>query len=196
MEQLFQTQGHIGWNHIIYGRFANEWTNPLFGSTKKWLQYTIRILFQQIYEVWKARCDVNHGNSERDTRKRDLLRLTPKITKMYNLQDQIDQTDRNIFSKTSDQLLELPTNCIENWLFKAKLRIQNSIKLRKLKERNITQQIHPFFQQNNIVPKPTTTNQHVVPQKRFQATFLTQFFLAKQNENRNAKIPKNDLKPP
>jgi hypothetical protein len=70
--QLFQAQQKIGWNQIIKGRFANEWQLTLAitqeGDTKNWVTYCIRIILQGVFEVWKLRCDQEHGNTTEDTR--------------------------------------------------------------------------------------------------------------------------------
>jgi hypothetical protein len=168
------------------------WVTDNKEITPQWLAYTVRVIFQQIYKVWKCRCEVNHGNTERDKRKRDLLRLAPQVAKLYHLQEQIEQTDSQIFAKSEAETLELPSSSIEHWIFKAKLRIQASIKRRKQREKGLTQSIHPFFStgtQTNTKHKVACphTNKH----KRLTPTFVTQYFSLTKNSLRSISEPKS-----
>jgi hypothetical protein len=135
--QLFYEQSLIGWDQIIQGRFAAQWTllqhyiNPKVPKT--WICYTIRTIWYYVYDVWKFRCNVNHGTNPQDKRQRALLRLTPKLASAYNKINEIDPADNNIFEKKQDERLLLPTHIIEKWIYKAHIRITDSIKRQKQK---------------------------------------------------------------
>jgi hypothetical protein len=55
---LFQAQTIIGLDQLLKGRFATEWslviscTNPFIAHC--WVSYTIRIIWQAFYDVWKS----------------------------------------------------------------------------------------------------------------------------------------------
>jgi hypothetical protein len=141
--QLFQAQSNIGWNQIITGRFAIEWQLTLDTQgtpSSTWVTYCIRIVLQEMYEVWKLRCDQEHGKSQEDTRQRALNRLTPQVERLFEKQHDIDQTDAHIFNKSKEDVLCAPTAIIENWIFKTSLRVRDSIKRRRKKEKthNVT----------------------------------------------------------
>jgi hypothetical protein len=195
--QLFLAQSTIGWNHIIYGRFANEWQLTLDsrqdGSPSNWVPYCIRIVLQEIFEVWKLRCDHEHGKNQEDTRKRALDRLTPQVERLFDYQNAIDQTDTHLFSKPKEDILLAPTPVIENWIFKTSLRIRDSIRRRRQKEKNTILPIHPFFT-NHTSQKPNTKiKRYVNKATPLIPTMITKIFKA------IPVIPKqtdNDLRPP
>jgi hypothetical protein len=72
-----------------------------------------------------------------------LLRLTPQVEDLYQQIPTIPETERHIFQKPKEETLGLPLFTLENWIFKAKIRIKASRarEARKL----IKQKVHPFF---------------------------------------------------
>jgi hypothetical protein len=130
--QLFQQQCEIGWNQILHGRFSKHGTSLQQQINNKvptkWVSYTIKIIWQHFHQIWKHRCSVNHGITQDDKRTRALLQLTPKITSLYNKIPQIDPSDCDIFEKSQDELLALPTHAIEQWLHKAQILTAKSVK--------------------------------------------------------------------
>jgi hypothetical protein len=102
--QLFYKQSLIGWDQIIQGRLAAQWTllkhNIDPKVPKTWNSYTIQTIWYYVYNVvWKFRCNVNHGTNPQDKRQRALPRLTPKLASLYNKINEIDPADNNIFKK-------------------------------------------------------------------------------------------------
>jgi hypothetical protein len=77
-------------------------------------------MWQQLYILWKSRCDYHHGTDQQTKREQALLRLQPQVEQLYEAIPQLELQDRRIFSKSSDDLLLLPISNIENWIFKAK----------------------------------------------------------------------------
>jgi hypothetical protein len=148
--ELFHQQSIIGWNHIMAGHLTTLWSTiqeqiyPTIPPT--WTCYFIRTLWQLIYDNWKLRCDKNHGTTSHERQRRALLKLTPKIQSLYDKQHLIDPSDQYLFATPIRDLLELPTHTIENWLYKAEIRVKDSIK----RQKNLTQQnmqpIRNFFQ--------------------------------------------------
>jgi hypothetical protein len=144
--QLFHAQSLIGWDQIIQGRFSTQWQrlqqqiNPKIPVT--WISFTIRTIWYYVYDIWKFRCNTNHGSTPQNRRQRALLRLTPKLITLYNHQNDIDPIDKNIFEKTQEEMLQLPTHILEKWIYKAHIRITDSIKRQKQKTR---QNHHPIL---------------------------------------------------
>jgi hypothetical protein len=123
--ELFHNQSTIGWNHILAGHFSSSWSTlqeQIYPATQPtWVCYCIRTIWHLTYESWKQKCDKNHGTTLDDKRQRALLRLSPKVTSLYDKQNIIDPSDQHIFETPLNELLELPTHTIENWLYKAEI---------------------------------------------------------------------------
>jgi hypothetical protein len=114
---LFQAQSQIGWDHILKGRFAKDWI-PAISTTKqmtprRWVSYTIRILWHALYNVWKSRCDVNHGTTTCTQQESFLQEITPSIALFYSDRDKIDPTDQYIFKHLQDKSLRQPSHAIK-----------------------------------------------------------------------------------
>jgi hypothetical protein len=86
---LFKSQAKIGWNQIINGRFSSKWIEAIASECShptNWLAYTISQIWHQTFEVWKIRCDKNHGTDHKTQHSRAILRLTPQIEAIYEQQ--------------------------------------------------------------------------------------------------------------
>jgi hypothetical protein len=131
-----------------------------------WLSHTIRTIWHLVSKLWKHQCDINNGTTPDDKRQRALQRLTSKIHSIFEKQDQIDPSDKHIFDKSCDQILQMPTNRIERWIFKAEIRIKESIEQNKQNTQRTTYAIQHFFQRiipahiPNIQPHPRPKHQH------------------------------------
>jgi hypothetical protein len=143
--------------------------------------------------VWKLRCDQEHGKTMEDTRQRALHRLTPQVTHLFNQQNQIDQPDAHLFSKPLDEILRAPTAIIENWVFKTSIRVKDSIKRRRQKEKNTNLPIHPFFNRHSPITHKVRTKSHRSKERQLRPTIITQFF---HSNSHSSAAHKNDLRPP
>jgi hypothetical protein len=160
------------------------------------------------YDIWKFRCNINHGTTQQDKRSRALLRLKPKVEALYNKQQDIDPIDLNIFEKTQEEMLLLSINIIDKWVHKAHIRIYDSIKRQKQKPRQTNHPIRNFVyrvilaaqqplpqcQQQNIAPNPLV----VTRRRTLIATTLGNFFQLRRPPERDHQIviPHNDDRPP
>jgi hypothetical protein len=195
----------------MQGHFAAQWTllqhniNPKF--PKAWISYTIQTIWYYVYNVWKFRCNVNHGTNSQDKRQRAILRLTPKLTPFYNKINEIDPADNNIFEKTQNEMLLLPTYIIENWIYKAPIRITDSIKRQKQKTRQTNPPIRNFLyrvihHQHQIqqmpIPPQVPPQRPIIPQRNLVATTLGNFFQLRPPPapDPHLHIPHNDDRPP
>jgi hypothetical protein len=151
---LFEQQASIGWNHIITGHLSCSWqqaTNKSDIHFCQWATYVITTIWLEVYNIWKHRCATNHGLTTEEERRRALLRLTPKVTAMYNEKTHIEFSDQYIFQEDLSVMLSKPTATIKQWLHKATLRVKiGKERLRqkmKIMKNQPSPKIHPFFQQ-------------------------------------------------
>jgi hypothetical protein len=198
---LFDKQAQVGWDQILMGRFSKSWTTvPTTSLDCRWLSYTIRTIWNQLYEVWTARCKTAHGEDTHSKRKRALLRLTPQVEQLYKEKEHISSDYKYIFKNKIEDTLNLPTPAIENWLFKARLRIQ-SCKKRTAKHKKSNGPLHPFFTSNlskkgqsQLRNRKTQLKKKEYHQKGKITTSITKYFAVLRQ--RKTSSPKNDLLPP
>jgi hypothetical protein len=178
--QLFQAQQKIGWNHLIKGGFANKWQLTLDttreGDTKNWVTYCVRIIRQGVFEVWKLRCEKEHGTTKEDIRQRALNRLTPQVSQLFDQKENIDQSDAHLFNKSKEEILLAPTAIIENWVFKTSIRVKDSIKRRRQKEKTQSYQSTHF--PHSGIYKTQLNNQTKTDQGMPVETHLTNTLLS------------------
>jgi hypothetical protein len=130
-----------------------------------------------------------------------LLRLTPQVEQIYQEKSTIPSTEQHIFQKSKEELLELPTFALENWIFKAKIRIKAS-KKRESQKRRVTKP-HPFFLRHQTKHKINhdcrkTTHKTKTSRKEIKriATTITKFFTYKNKTQIHTLQTNNDLFPP
>jgi hypothetical protein len=208
---LFHLQSIIGWDQILQGQFACAWSTTQTALSQKvpttWISYVIRTIWHHSYEIWKHRCDINIGTTPLDKQQREMLRLTPKIQTLYNNINQIEPSDKNtIFNHTIKELILLPTPAIENWIYKAEIRIKASIKRRQHQTKNSNHPIQKFFQR--VIPmtipqrRPINTPHNAINPtagglRQLISQNITTFFPVQfQDPDPDIPIPKNDLRPP
>jgi hypothetical protein len=161
--QLFESQSRIGWNHVLYGRLTTHWSSSQYAidsTTPTWISYAIRQIWSQFHVIWKYGCDTNHGINKEDKRRRALLHITPKIQHLYSQQDQISPNDSQIFDTPISELILLPTQTLERWIFTASRRIKESIKRQQIYTKQHLQPIRNFFQR--VIPHIPVNPRHRV----------------------------------
>jgi hypothetical protein len=167
-QALFRNQSLIGWNHILYGRFTKTWHNHLYDNQSDnvlWITYTIKAIWHSVYQIWKTRCQTNHGSSTDDQHKRKLLILEPKVKYLYDQQEELPSEEQYIFNINIEELLTKPITTIKTWVQKATLRIKCVKSRLKAKRRKVNLKsvhIHPFFTTRRFITphpkKPKKTN--------------------------------------
>jgi hypothetical protein len=199
--QLFHRQSSIGWDQIIKGRFSVAWIDVLDEDTigPQWISYTIRLIWNQVYDVWVSRCSRNHGTEVHTKRKRALMRLQPQIEDLYSKKLTAPTSALYLFKDTIEATLQLPVNALENWAFKTKLRLQAHRKQNKsLKQR--TQSIHPFFTNSpsKRIFKKVKQATALKSKTTINSTSLYKFFntIPKSTTPYTQSKPKDDLYPP
>jgi hypothetical protein len=119
-----------------------------------------------VYQIWKTRCQVQHGLTKDEQHKRALLQLTPQVKSLYTTKQDLAGSELHIFQTPEDELLSKPIATIKAWIHTASLRIKclkAARKARKRQEKTKHLRIHPFFisprrqQQHLEKPRPTRT---------------------------------------
>jgi hypothetical protein len=197
---LFFKQSMIGWDQILYGRFAKEWISHSNNNTQ-WLEYTIRTIWLAYFEVWKTRCDKIHGGTEHSKRNLAILALQPQLESLYQEQSSLPTTESYLFKTTLEAMLQQPVATIMRWIFRTKLRIRQ-YKINQKQKANLNK-IHPFF---TTCPKPdakqnTSKRKEIrktkIKNNQFMIHPITTFFIQiAKHPTRKSKTPKDDLKPP
>jgi hypothetical protein len=211
---MFESQSTIGWNQILKGRFCKEWSLAISQThevSSRWISYAIRIIWQEVYNIWKIRCHSNHGDNPCEKQARFIQQITHQVTQLYAEIGNIDSQDHYIYKHTQEELLSLPTHSIKNWVHTAKIRIKDSIYRMKQKAKTKLKQVHTFFTRQNAgqvaKPKQRKAQQRILSNKHKQASpqSILTFFkpipplivtsFVSQHSNLNIKI-NIDLYPP
>jgi hypothetical protein len=199
---LFDCQAHIGWDQVLLGRFSSRWVHgsSLPNLTTRGLTYIIKTIWNQIYDVWIQRCNRAHGDNNNSKRKMALLPLTPQVHKLYQERQTVPISEQYIFKKTVEDTLELPTAALENWIFKANIRIKQA-KCRLKTQHRLNRPVHLFFTKQVTSPhskkiRKTKINPKLVKKNNIQkiATTITKYF--QKAPFRKINSPKDDLFPP
>jgi hypothetical protein len=119
--QVYNKQKLIGWEHFLRGRISQDWIdlqNKLSNrqdGEHEWRKAIIHI-FHSLHEMWLDRNQELHGTeqSSLDRRKENIIK--PTLTRIYNLQHLVPIQDRQLFDKTIEEMLELPTRYLETWI--------------------------------------------------------------------------------
>jgi hypothetical protein len=206
---LFTNQSTIGWDQIIQGRFACDWTTIQASLSTKvpttWLTYIIRNIWHHTFDIWRHRCNTNVGTTPQDKRHRALIRIFPKIRSLYDKSNQIDPSDTDtIYNYTYKELILLPISTIEKWIHKADIQINESTKRYKKHTKMNNHPIKKFFQRlipTTIFqhPRHTTTTNTILrnPVRQFISHNISQFFPPKTKyHDPLIHIPKDDFRPP
>jgi hypothetical protein len=155
---LFFKQSMIGWDQILYGRFAKEWISHSNNNTQ-WLEFTSRTIWLADFEVWKTRCDKIHEGTEHSKRNLAILALQPQLESLFQEQSSLPTTESYLFKTTLEAMLQQPVATIMQWIFCTKLRIRQC-KINQKQKTNLTK-IHPFV---TSCPKPDAKQIH--PRKK------------------------------
>lgn len=216
---LFCNQSLIGWNHIIMGRFSNTWIKvlePYCINPIHWIAYVTQVLWHHVYDVWKIRCNRNHGENEQLVRQQAITRMAPQVEQLCSNISSVNLKPFFPQQPSSQTILQLPTQAIEQWLCKTRHRVKLSKQYIKQQVRNRKKNLpqHPFFRakgtipsgsrlkQRNVktnprshTPKPKTTfmDQYYKIKKKYKSIELECFII---NENRHSSPNKDDLRPP
>jgi hypothetical protein len=159
---LFHHQAAIGWDQLLKGRMSTLWAslhNELSNETKGCSKLTnlLTTIMHQVYNVWKIRCDIQHGTTDKCIRDKLLYQLGPRVQAIYSARPRLNYIDRNQLSAPIEQTLALPIKQLEHWVHRNTKNIKEGIKRAIAQDRLHMHPIQRFF---SAQPK---TNQHQRP---------------------------------
>lgn len=162
---LFCAQNQIGWNHLLQGRFAIEWTvaydktnhSSLDGRT--WVRRIIHILWTELHKLWKIRCNVQHGTDSESYKIQALVKLQPRIEQLFALKQQLDSTDQKIFTKTIEEVLALKITQMEQWVIIVAPFVKKGLHRAKKRSQIATKSITKYFPQKSVEKIPIKRKQ-------------------------------------
>jgi hypothetical protein len=137
--KLFRKQSKIGWHHISKGRLTISWQqqqqqwNPK--TPERWIAYAITSIFTTIRKIWDARNGQLYNTDAEIQRTTIMMQLEPRITHLYNESNKLGAFDRKAFERPIDEILQLPTPAIQQWIHKMSNKIKHGVK-RELKRLN------------------------------------------------------------
>ena len=197
-------QSSIGWESFFYGYIAAEWGHEqqrYLHKNKKsdkdsaytWAMKLIQFLWQQSHIIWLQRNNDVHGDSE-DSKQSTLKSCEARLRAVYSLQDEVSYYDKQIFSKSIDEMLRLPIRQIHKWLktYEPYMIERHRIFIHQLHTRN--KAITEYFQIKNTRP-PSNRPKHTsrTKQKTHTQTSLTPNEnpeIIQKRKQRKTRIPK------
>jgi hypothetical protein len=170
LKQLFYHQRKIGWKQLMYGRFSTKWAaafETLYTknhhqpspSGKTWVTQVIRTTWRHLLEMWKARCEDEHGKTteEKYSAKRTILLI--KVRSIYESANQIpNRTRHQIMQQQEQDICQKKNQQIEQWVALVLPIVQMELRARKTQANQNTQDIRTFF--NPKPPKPPKLRRH------------------------------------
>jgi hypothetical protein len=157
MKTLLSWQFKIGWSQIFLGRFSTEWIKLhdsylQFHSLKSlpgviWFSQVIIILWLQLHNNWKLRCDHRHG-SDSDSKEFALIkRLQQAIRLLYDVKHQVLPADMDKFYNSVDDHFshQKTSRELQQWLLTWKPVILSSVTKAKQMGINSLMGIRRFF---------------------------------------------------
>ena len=158
---LLQHQEDIGWDQLLSGRFAHEWTDVAHDyisnipksqkrknlSGASWVNSVIKIIFNFALDVWKERNIDRHG---RDVTKSEILlieRALLQTNELYRQRAQVLPRHKYLFYDTFEQHKEIEktSRSLNQWITTWSPLLKHSIL--KAKQFGITgmDTLHSFF---------------------------------------------------
>jgi hypothetical protein len=129
LNRCIRAQSKIGWQHFFLGRIAKAiprfidhqletpHNNRKQKQGEKWLRKIIRKIWDTYLQLWKQRNEIVHGIQEGDKLNSQRQRLTARLERCYQYQDQLNINDRNkIFYKTIEEMQNEEPRLIQSWL--------------------------------------------------------------------------------
>jgi hypothetical protein len=90
----------------------------------------IRHLWTQLYDIWKHRCDTNHGTDGNTLQIRASARIQPQIDTIFNKIKTVEVQDCQV-SSTKEAINRLQVIHIKKWLFKHRYKYENIKSVKK-----------------------------------------------------------------
>jgi hypothetical protein len=124
---LIRLQESIGWGHFLRGKISKEWANlqqdyiyRTSPGTKfdkdKWLRLIIKPLIMDCLDLWTLRNAERQGNDSASKQQKLANQAQRDLRAIYQLQDEVLASDRDLFSTPLDTFLLADTYSIQCWI--------------------------------------------------------------------------------
>jgi hypothetical protein len=135
---LVNTQGKIGWNNFIKGRFCNDWDNIQAAylrqiketSTKLranlWSARIIAFIWEKWNDLWVLRNSYHHGSSIADKQTRQKEKAASELEYLYTLRGRVQYQNLDVFRESLEVHLTEPVSRLLVWIRLFKQLIINS----------------------------------------------------------------------
>jgi hypothetical protein len=147
---LYEEQSHIGWHHILAGRWSKKWVeiyDNITGTTngETWARRILSKLWKQLLQKWKRRCEHEHTPTT-SRQEQENERMNEQIDKIYSHENEIDHIDRLILHTPIDSIKTLKPKPKKAWIRRAQLHVQKAIQRAKTRQQQKHKAITTFFQ--------------------------------------------------
>jgi exonuclease III len=194
--QLRHSQDDIGWDQFLRGKLSEDWNrlqhryacrHSKNEQSKNWLQWLVRYMASQLYNLWLSRNRDRHGHDSASQYQAKLLQTRRDITEMYSFLDKVLPHDRDLFCSSLDAHLIQPLSQLKGWLAVNKPLILMSVRQAKDQSVAKTPRLTRFFKPSQPSKSFRGQARHRPPTKNFHPTRMTQF--AKSITRRRSKLP-------
>jgi hypothetical protein len=124
---LIRLQESISWGHFLRGKISKEWANlqqdyiyRTSPGTKfdkdKWLRLIIKPLIMDCLDLWTLQNAERHGNDSTSEQQKLANQAQRDLRAIYQLQDEVLASDRDLFLTPLDTILLADTYSIQCWI--------------------------------------------------------------------------------
>jgi hypothetical protein len=126
---LVNSQNKIGWQHLLKGRFSNQWTiiqgrhildDPEIDQQKqsgdRWLKQVLHHLWTHLWRLWISRNEDLHGRDNDEKERKRLEKLRPRILALYAKKDLLMACDKPILELPIHTRMKLHSRELETWV--------------------------------------------------------------------------------
>ena len=183
---LRQAQDAIGWDHFIRGKCSRQWNEVQFkyavrhnlvDKSKNWLNWLIKYMANQVFNLWSLRNRRRHGTDRQTQHQARLEQARRDVAALYVLQSRVLVQDRDLFCNSLDEHLTHSLSHLKNWLAINKPLILQSVRTAKAQSKLHTHPIRRFFAPNGKVRSSKTTGSiGIQVHKTTKPSLMTRFF--------------------
>jgi hypothetical protein len=167
LKQRFSHQKKLGWKQLLYGRFTKKWASeferlyqrnhhhpsPITG--KQWVSQSIRIIWRHVLEMWKTRCEDEHGKTPEEQYTAERTKLLTHVRAIYQQANTIPTDTRQQIMKEQEQDVNKKTNSqIQRWIALVLPIIRIELKHKTWQQKLRTHDIRQYFQTKPPKLKP------------------------------------------
>ena len=183
----------------LHDKYAKDYKSRQNGE--QWFSTAIKIIFEQIFCVWKSRNAAQHGIDKQSRREALLHRHIAHIQQIYRDIERIDCVDRQSFSRPMHEILGLPTRALERWIHHStaflKDAMQRATKRDKLQMPAISTYFKPIITKHHSTLPAQPTRRIKAPKANLQSvlpfkTIRSRILKPRPKESANPTKPSPD----